>query len=584
MASIKVGDRTIPVIDFVEFNGEPSAPSWAAVLSVLYSKGWTAKTLFQAGWNIASSYSDARAVQENRYSVGHIGGGRTGLGDSSEMIVSIDQTIDPENTMNRTEIMHLNFTRQDGEIAVSLYPQEDWTLCSMWGSTWPATQKHTEVNVVAIKFLYPNASEPEYRVASYALGFIQNGITSTSDSYTVVNSALFIPIAYINKTKGTSLDYEGELEPEDDPNEDDPEANKDEEDGGDGDHTPTYDPIPVPYKPTQGAATAGFITMYKLHQAAMMQFADDMFADNIWEALKLFFSNPMDFLVGVNLVPFDPPAPVSWKPKFGATAIFEHAYPAISNQYYDVDCGTVSIPKYWGSCFDYEPYTKIQIWLPYIGYRDLPVDEIMGCSINVLYRCDCLTGDCVAFVTISGDAHVGPQIVRVIAQFYGNCAVRVPFGSVSFDSAVSNSIQLMGAAASGGLSAGAGAMMETGGAFGGLAAGAGAFANAAVNSAGVRNSAIGVVQGMKPNVMKGGAAGSSTGYMSIQKPYLIRRIPRLSLPSNYKGLKGYPCNIGGKLADFTGLAAVDDIQLNDIPAMEDERGEIMQWLKGGVLI
>lgn len=455
-----------------------------------------------------------------------------------------------------------------------------------------AAYRDRETRAVAVRFNFPDAAAAGARANGYRIYLVScqadywdRELTELKSTTYSMSNSWWINIPYINKQTGSDAYLEEHEEPEDeDPNEDDPEANKDEEDGGDGDHTPTYDPIPVPYKPTQGAATAGFITMYKLHQAAMMQFADDMFADNIWEALKLFFSNPMDFLVGVNLVPFDPPAPVSWKPKFGATAIFGHAYPAISNQYYDVDCGTVSIPKYWGSCFDYEPYTKIQIWLPYIGYRDLPVDEIMGCSINVLYRCDCLTGDCVAFVTISGDAHVGPQIVRVIAQFYGNCAVRVPFGSVSFDSAISNSVQLMGAAASGGLSAGAGAMMETGGAFGGLAAGAGAFADAAVNSAGVRNSAIGVVQGMKPNVMKGGAAGSSTGYMSIQKPYLIRRIPRLSLPSNYKGLKGYPCNIGGKLADFTGLAAVDDIQLNDIPAMEDERGEIMQWLKGGVLI
>ena len=576
MAGIKVGDRTIPVIDFVEFTGEPSAPSWNAILNVIYAKGWTAKSLYQAGWGIASKYSDARAVQENRYSVGHIGGGRTGLGDSSEMIVSIDQTVDPENAMNRTEIMHLNFTRQNGQVAESLYNQQDWTLCTMWGSTWPASQQHTETNVVAIKFLYPNATEPEYRVASYALGFIQNGITSTSDSYNVVTSALFIPIAYINKIKGTALDYEGEPEPGgDDPNDEDDPAG---EDGGDGDHTPIYDPVPIPDRPSMGAANAGFLTMYKLGLSAINIFASDMFASSVWEAIRLFFSNPIDFLVGCMLLPFEPETGSSYYPKFGVTK-FAHAYPAVSNQYKDVDCGSISISKYWGSAFDYEPYTKILIWLPYIGYRDLPVDEIMDTELHVKYRVDCLTGDCVAFVSTGVVSQIGPQIPRVIAQFYGNCGVRVPFGSVSFDSAVAASINLVGAAATMGLSSGAGSVMQ--GSEGGVATDEG-FSSP--SSAGLVNAAIGVVSGLKPNVQKGGAAGASTGYMSIQTPYLIRRIPRQNLPSNFMALKGYPSNIGGKLADFTGLAIVDDIQLNEIPAMEDERREIMKWLTGGVII
>lgn len=367
----------------------------------------------------------------------------------------------------------------------------------------------------------------------------------------------------------------------DDPND---EGDPSDEGGGDGDHTPIYDPIPIPGKPTQGAATAGFVTLYKLHQAAMTQFADDMFANNLWEALKQFFGTPMDFMIGVNLLPFEPTAGPSYKPAFGPTAVFGHAYPTVANQYVDIDCGSITITKYWGSCFDYEPYTKIQIWLPYIGYRDLPVDEIMGSTINVKYRCDCLTGDCVAFVSIGVVGETGPQIPRVIGQYYGNCAVRVPFGSSSYDQAISNSITLMGAAATSGLSAAGGALMETGGAIGGSIAAIEGFGSAMATTPGTANSAMGVVAGTKPNIHKGGAAGASTGYMSIQVPYIIRRIPRQNLPSNYKDLKGYPSNIGGTLADFTGLAVVDDIQLNDIPALEDERKEIIAWLRGGVLL
>lgn len=343
-----------------------------------------------------------------------------------------------------------------------------------------------------------------------------------------------------------------------DPND---EGEPSDEDGGDGDHDPTYDPIPIPNKPTQGASTAGFLTMYKLSQGHMQQFGEDMFASNVWEAIKLFFSNPIDFLVGIMLLPFEPTGGSSYKPKFGAIS-FARAYPTVANQYHDIDCGSITITKYWGSFLDYAPYTKIQIWLPYIGYRDLDVDEIMGNTINVKYRCDCVTGDCVAFVYVGVVGETGPQIPRVIAQFYGNCGVQIPFGSVTYDQAVMAGIEMLGTAANWGLSGGS-AMLDSE-----------SFAAYNVNA----------VNASKPEVQKGGGAGSTVGYMSIQKPYIIRKIARQNLPADYMQFKGYPSNISGILADFEGFAKVDDIQLNNIPAMETEREEIVSLLRGGVLL
>lgn len=447
-----------------------------------------------------------------------------------------------------------------------------------------SSYRETTTRIFAWSYEYPAAAEEPYQRKSYCITTVSETISYRADGsisqigYALnAGTPLEIPVARLNVTYAadTYIDEIPEPVPEEDPND---EGEPSDEDGGDGDHTPIYEPVPIPDRPSMGAANAGFLTMYKLGLSAINIFASDMFASDVWEAIKLFFSNPIDFLVGCMLLPFEPETGSSYYPKFGIKK-FEHAYPAVSNQYKDIDCGSVSISKYWGSAFDYEPYTKIQVWLPYIGYRDLPVDEIMDMTIGVKYRVDCLTGDCVAFVSTGVVGESGPQIPRVIAQFYGNCGVRVPFGSVSFDSAVAASINLVGAAATMGLSSGAGSVMT--GSEGGVATDEG-FSSP--SSAGLVNAAIGVVSGLKPNVQKGGAAGASTGYMSIQKPYLIRRIPRQNLPSNFMTLKGYPSNIGGKLADFTGLAIVDDIQLNNIPAMEDERREIMKWLTGGVII
>lgn len=329
--------------------------------------------------------------------------------------------------------------------------------------------------------------------------------------------------------------------------------------GGDGNHDRSSDPIAIPWLPSIGAQSLGAVTMYKLTSAEMGVFGQEMTASDLWEAVKLFFQNPQDYIIGCALVPFTPPGDSVWYPKIGAYT-FNHAYPIISSQFVEVDCGTLEIDEYWGSCFDYEPYTQITLWLPYIGYRAIPVDQIMKKTIYVKYHIDCLSGDCIAFVGVSAVGPEGPDIEKVLGQFSGNCAVQMPYGSVTFDSILSSGISML---------SGAGVFAATGGNGGGDV---------------MANSAMSMLAGVKGEVQQGGTIGSSGGYMGVQKPYIIKRIRRQSLPENYIYLRGYPSNIYGTLSQLTGYVEVDDIQLNDIPAMEVERKEIIELLKGGVLL
>lgn len=327
--------------------------------------------------------------------------------------------------------------------------------------------------------------------------------------------------------------------------------------GGGGDHDPDSDPIDVPVLPTIGVQSLGGVTMYKLTSAEIGVFGRELVSKDVWDAVKLYFQNPMDYIVGCALLPFTPPGSDVWYPKIGLFA-FQYAYPIVSEQFVEVDCGMLNINEYWGSCFDYEPYCQITIWLPYIGYRALPVDEIMGRTLYVKYHIDCLTGDCVAFVGVTASSD---DVTKVIAQYSGNCAVQMPFGSVTFDNMISAGLQM---------SAGAGVYAASGGNGGGDTLG---------------NATISMISGMKGEVQQGGVMGCTNGYMSIQKPYIIKRIRHQSLPTNYREMRGYPSNMNATLSQLeTGYAEVEDIQLNNIPAMEDERKEIIELLKGGVLL
>lgn len=354
----------------------------------------------------------------------------------------------------------------------------------------------------------------------------------------------------------------GEFIPEetDDPNEDPDDPTDPTDPGGGGKHDRTEDPVDFPPLPSIGAASAGFITIYRMNLYEMTQFAHELFLNPLdpggaWQAIKSFFADPMDFICGCMIVPFIPESSYKMKPKFG-NFTWSTAYDVIENEFQIIDCGAMIVPYFYKNAFDMNPYTKVKIFLPYIGYRELDADEVMGQSIRVKYYVDCVTGDCVAMI-----GKETPAFTQVIAQFSGNCAVRVPFGRVSYDAAVAASIQLLGGAINAGITAaGGGGNINVGG-----------MATTAVN-------------GLKVNTERSGVAGASAGYMSLQIPHLIREIPDQDLPTNYRRINGYPSNKGGTLSQFRGYTVIENIELSGIAATADEKQEIMSLLKGGCII
>lgn len=371
--------------------------------------------------------------------------------------------------------------------------------------------------------------------------------------------------------------FGGTFEPEetDDPNEepDEPGGGESGEGGGEGGHSGEEDDIPDPGLPPIGAADAGFVHMFKLTLTDIVAFAQTMFNSTIWQAIKDWFSDPMDFISGVMLLPFEPAGDTAKYPKFGSN-IWPQAFTLVSNQFYRLDCGYLQCKKYYDSFLDFDSYTKVKIYLPYIGYRDLIADEVMGRDLHVYYNIDVATGDCVAFIEVNDGQHV-----QITYQFQGNCGMRVPYGRQSFDAAVSASMNMLGGAAGTALAVG-GAAVASGGVLAPAAAGI-----AAAQIAGqIGSMTASAVSGQKRTMERAGSIGGSAGYMSVQYPYLIRQIPNQSRPGNYKMLHGYPSNIGGTLGSFSGFTSLESILLDGVNATETEKREIMEVCKGGIII
>ena len=350
-------------------------------------------------------------------------------------------------------------------------------------------------------------------------------------------------------TPGTDPNQDPNVEPGDNPN------------PSPGPHNRDYDPIPVPPAPTVTSLGAGMCSLYVPTSAILNLLADEIFSDNIIQIIENIFNNPQDMIAGLSIVPFVVPVSGQYYHKVGRYTS-SIAMQRAASQFVDIDCGSVLVEHYHNNFLDADPFTKLKIWLPYIGYQDLSVDDVMGCIVSVKYRCDILSGACVAFISTGLEGGVGAGAQRVIAQYSGNCAVQVPTAAQSYDNMVSTAVNILttaGATAVGG-----------GGALG--------------VAAGLASSAANYVTTMKPDVKRNGTPGSTAGYMAVQKPYILRFTPRVSVPDDFIDLKGYASNRSGNLGSFYGYAEVESIKLENVYGTDSEIAEILSLLKEGVFI
>lgn len=328
--------------------------------------------------------------------------------------------------------------------------------------------------------------------------------------------------------------------------------------GGTGDFDGTGDKIPKPTKPTLSAVDAGFITIFNPTVGQLQNLASYMWGSlfdvSSWKKL---FADPMQCILGLSLVPVSVPNGGT-KPVTVGNIPTGINMTVAGSQYVDLDCGTLNVNEYWGAYLDYDPFTSVDIYLPYIGMRTLKADDIMGTAVNVYYWVDILSGACTATISCDNCA---------LYTFTGQCSASVPIsgndwtnvvnGAISAAAALPAFVSGIAGAAEGALTAGA-------------AAGAANLATSVFNS--------------KPHVEKSGTMSGTGGLLGIQKPFLIVTRPRQAAPQYQASYTGYPSLITRGLSQLGGYTIVDEIHLQNIPATDTELDEIERILKTGVIL
>lgn len=331
--------------------------------------------------------------------------------------------------------------------------------------------------------------------------------------------------------------------------------------------------------------------------------------DEIIANLKKIVQDPMDLLISLITVPAKPDIEEEKTiVNFGGITFGNKVTMyKVTSQYKEIDFGTVTVPLNTGTYLDYNPYTKITLYLPYIGGVDLNTDWVIGKPLHLKYTIDVSNGDCIAQVWVDGYS---------MYQFAGNCATHVPLTAANHSRQLVAGATALSAALPIALGGVAGLPesfrqaekaisyvgkheVHDGPAFESLPyatfgvpnyAGtsvAGTYASTTLGPAIQAGRRIiplagaATVAGGKTRISITGAIGASAGSMMEQTPYIVVEYPRMDVPANLPHYIGYPTNVTKTVGECSGFTVFSEINLMSIPCTDDERVAIEEFMTGG---
>lgn len=322
--------------------------------------------------------------------------------------------------------------------------------------------------------------------------------------------------------------------------------------GGNGNFNNDSDNIDLPQLPSGGVLSTNFVTMWHMTIPELSSLSSFLWGNRFDQEIKKLFSDPMEVIASLSISNFT--APLGGRNEIVLGNVETGIQSTlISNQYITLDCGTIKIPKYYDNFIDFSPYTKVQIYLPYLGINDLNTDDVMGKDINVTYYIDILTGGANIYIKlIDGD------YTAVLYTFSCNVIGNIPVSGRNMLEIVNSLTNLATST-----------IMTAVTGIGGAVSLVGSVMNVATS---------------KAHVQRSGRMDSSIGYLGIRKPYVIISRPQQQIPKNYGETMGYPCNMTANLKNLNGFTKVREVNLDGIDCTDLERNEIETLLKDGVIL
>ena len=174
---------------------------------------------------------------------------------------------------------------------------------------------------------------------------------------------------------------------------------------------------PQPAEPTEELP---FVNIYTPTQAQLVDAANALFMN--FDTGNVVDINP--YIVSIHKVFVPVSTDEAFQPiKFGKYNTQVNSK-VVNKKVSRVSCGKVTVPELYHNALDYSPFTTVRIWLPFLGFYDLSIDELSNKEIELTYTIDLVNGKALA--EISNDD-------GVIYRFVGTAYAQEPYHTESLN-------------------------------------------------------------------------------------------------------------------------------------------------------
>ena len=296
---------------------------------------------------------------------------------------------------------------------------------------------------------------------------------------------------------------------------------------------------------TDGASNSVGVltTTYAMTIERLNQLGGFLWGANIFDEFSLVNSNPIENIISCKNIPIS---------LSGADEIIHLGNvdtgtngAKVASNFSTLNVGQIVLPTKYNSFLDFAPYTKITIYLPYIGFKEIDATIAIGKTLKVAYVADVITGGCIAQIFING--------VRFY-EFSGEMGVDIPITASNRAqveaSYISNAVGMGASLASGNITGAVDSVLAS------------ATAKYNYSSTDTPN----------PNCV---ASVNRTCYVIIERPTYQEL-------SQFNHTKGKMCNLSKTIGSLKGFTICDaNIDLKGITATEQEKQEISNILSSG---
>lgn len=306
---------------------------------------------------------------------------------------------------------------------------------------------------------------------------------------------------------------------------------------------------PIPIVPPIINISSNLGKVYNPNQQQLNDLGAFLWQTDIISQIKSIFQNPLDGIIGLSQIYVTPPTNGSDEIALGSIGTGVSA-PVVSKRYIELDLGTVNISEFYGDSRD---YTKCNayIYLPFIGFQDLNIVDVMSAQLHLIYRVDIYTGACIANIYVTKTLQ-GKTNTAMLYTFQGNCSAEVPLTSAD-KSRLFKSIATMGV---------------------GVVSG---------NPMLIGSGALSLTSGNAINISHSGSYEANASVMCDKTPFVIisRQVPYNAM--GYNAFYGQPSNETVTLSECNGYTRVKEIHVEGIACTTEEKTEIETLLKDGVI-